>query len=131
MFPASSRAPIPPAPSLRRWKEHTRGGYAVRIHYEDRGGTFPIHGDVFLDGDWMPNGWTLAGYHLASYEENDFDLMPYVQPMQVVGEAASAVIERALAFRHTGRPTDHMLAATVIAELARAGFAIVKAYDHG
>ena len=41
----------------------TRGGHRVRIYANDAGGEFPVHGAVYIDGEWRSTTWTANGRH--------------------------------------------------------------------
>jgi hypothetical protein len=52
----------------------TRGGHRVRIYANDAGGNYPVHGAVYIDGEWLPRSWTANGRYDGSDRLSEMDI---------------------------------------------------------
>jgi hypothetical protein len=53
----------------------TRNGKKAKVYYLDAGGSLPVHGSIFVDGEWIMKNWTINGLRNSNFTQSDLDLI--------------------------------------------------------
>lgn len=53
----------------------TRNGKKAKVYYLDAGGSLPVHGSIYVDGEWIMKNWTINGLRNSNFTQSDLDLI--------------------------------------------------------
>lgn len=56
-------------------KYTTRNGKKVRVYSVEAAGNLPVHGSIYVDGEWIMKNWTINGLRNLNFTPNDLDLI--------------------------------------------------------